>query len=81
LDGQAGKEVLKFLLAALQSAATGCAVRPVEVLWADSKFFCIRKANLVTKMQYNHIITRLGGLDVQCAGNFSTTIRAGFCHQ
>jgi predicted dehydrogenase len=32
LDGQAGKEVLQFSLAALQSAATGREVRPVEVL-------------------------------------------------
>jgi predicted dehydrogenase len=31
LDGPTGREVLKFSLAALQSAATGCEVRPDEV--------------------------------------------------
>jgi predicted dehydrogenase len=32
LDGPTGKAVLQFTLAALQSAATGCAVRPDDVL-------------------------------------------------
>jgi predicted dehydrogenase len=32
LDGQTGKDVLQFTLAALQSAATGQEVRPAEVL-------------------------------------------------